>query len=172
MTDFLLPVSDRVLRLRKVAHGLHEGQTDRAGVPYFEHLDAVLLGVIVLGGSEAEQVGALFHDSVEDDRTTFDDLHAIHGLIQDEIGIVDALTKRRGEHWRDNLERVLLPYDRRPARVKAADLLHNTRYDRVAALRQIEPEKVDSRMERYRESLRAVLLHLGLLSGSEPRIFF
>ena len=161
----------RVEAYRSLAHGLHGTQSDKAGEPYWKHLDAVEMGVVVLGGSEAARVAALFHDSVEDGWATFDDLLAF-GLTEYEVDLVDALTKRNGESRRDNLRRIVR-CGREACMAKVADLLHNTRHDRVARLREIEGDaKVEARLTGYRRSLRVLLLELDLIEGPDrPKIF-
>ena len=153
----------RVEAYRSLAHGLHGTQSDKAGEPYWKHLDAVEMGVVVLGGSEAARVAALFHDSVEDGWATFDDLLAF-GLTEYEVDLVDALTKRKGESRDANLNRIIKTgYE--ACRIKVADLLHNTRHDRVEVLRNIEGDaKVERRMVGYRDSLDNLLEHLGLIN--------
>ena len=142
---------------------LHAGDVDKAGVPYVRHLEAVAKGVQVLGGSDEEQIAAWFHDVVEDGHTTLERLRQ-NGVPEESLEIIDAVSKRPGESWRLNLNRVI---DAGPGamRVKVADLLHNTRHDRVEALREIQsPEQIEARMKRYRRSLAILLAELGLVA--------
>ena len=50
-----------------LARTAHEGQTDKAGRPYAEHLAAVAEGVRARGGSAEQQAAAWLHDSIEDE---------------------------------------------------------------------------------------------------------
>lgn len=53
-----------------LARRVHEGQTDKAGRPYAEHLAAVAEGVRARGGSAEQIAAAWLHDAVEDDALT------------------------------------------------------------------------------------------------------
>lgn len=78
-----------------LARAAHEGQTDKAGRPYAEHLQAVAEGVRLRGG-DAEQIAAAWlHDSVEDDALTERWLREA-ALSRRTKDIVLAVTKRAG----------------------------------------------------------------------------
>ena len=53
-----------------LARAAHEGQTDKAGRPYAEHLRAVAEGVRSRGGDDEQIAAAWLHDAVEDDALT------------------------------------------------------------------------------------------------------
>lgn len=114
-----------------LARAAHEGQTDKAGRPYAEHLRAVAEGVRLRGG-DAEQIAAAWlHDSVEDDALTERWLReaALSPRTKD---IVLAVTKRAGESPEAYAERVLATPG--ALLVKEADLAHNADPARLAVL--------------------------------------
>lgn len=114
-----------------LARAAHEGQTDKAGRPYAEHLAAVAAGVRARGG-DAEQIAAAWlHDSVEDDALSREWLEQAP-LTQRTKAIVDALTKRPGEEPREYARRILATDGARL--VKEADLAHNADPRRLAVL--------------------------------------
>lgn len=49
------------------ARAAHAAQTDKAGRPYAEHLQAVAEGVRARGGDDEQIAAAWLHDAVEDD---------------------------------------------------------------------------------------------------------
>lgn len=139
---------------REVALLAHGNQRDKLGRPYGEHLLGVYRGVVVLGGSVEAEQAAFLHDVVEDTAVTVDDLVQVYGFSPAVASAVEAVTKRSGEVQEEYLERVIAAGADAIA-VKTADLLHNTRPDRLAGL----PEYTRARLLRkYRPSLAALLL--------------
>lgn len=96
---------------------LHEGQRDKAGVPYIAHPLAVMRRV----RPELWHV-AVLHDVMEDCSVTDADLHH-RGYTDHEIGVIRALT-RRGETYNMFIDRVIA--DGQDAiEVKCADIDDN-----------------------------------------------
>ncbi|MFF9150674.1 HD domain-containing protein [Streptomyces sp. NPDC014846] len=138
-----------------VARTAHEGQTDKAGRPYAEHLAAVAEGVRARGGDQEQIAAAWLHDSVEDDALTRQWL-AEAALTPRTKAIVDALTKRPGEEPEEYARRILATPG--ALLVKESDLAHNADPERLAVL----PEATRRRLtEKYRR-MRALL---GLVQG-------
>lgn len=54
--------------IEAIAREAHEGQTDKSGRPYAEHISAVAHGVRGRGGSDEQIAAGWLHDAVEDDR--------------------------------------------------------------------------------------------------------
>ncbi|MFR9791206.1 HD domain-containing protein [Streptomyces sp. MB22_4] len=133
-----------------LARAAHEGQTDKAGRPYAEHLAAVAEGVRARGG-DAEQIAAAWlHDSVEDDALSRAWL-AGAALTPRTKAIVDAVTKRPGEEPASYARRVL---DTPGALlVKEADLAHNADPERLAVLDEATRKRLT---EKY-AGMRALL---------------
>ncbi|MFC4503196.1 MULTISPECIES: HD domain-containing protein [Streptomyces] len=114
-----------------LARAAHEGQTDKAGRPYTEHLRAVAEGVRSRGG-DAEQIAAAWlHDAVEDDALSEDWLRGA-ALTDRTRAIVLALTKRPGEPPETYASRILATPG--ALLVKQSDLAHNANPARLAAL--------------------------------------
>ncbi|MFI6464273.1 HD domain-containing protein [Streptomyces sp. NPDC050528] len=133
-----------------LARAAHEGQTDKAGRPYAEHLQAVAEGVRLRGG-DAEQIAAAWlHDSVEDDALTERWLHEA-ALSRRTKDIVLAVTKRAGEPPEAYAERILATPG--ALLVKEADLAHNADPARLAVL----DEPTRSRLTEKYARMRALL---------------
>lgn len=158
------PVTDpiTVSQARKIALDMHSKQKDKAGRPYGEHLNAVAMGVQVLGGSPEEQIAAYFHDAVEDHHTTYDLLRKIH-VTENTITMIEAVSKRSSEEQGKYLQRIIAA-GHGACRVKLADLLHNTRHDRIQALRDDKKgHTADRLLKKYRPAMAALMLELGMI---------
>ncbi|MFJ5303968.1 HD domain-containing protein [Streptomyces sp. NPDC088350] len=114
-----------------LARAAHEGQTDKAGRPYAEHLQAVAEGVRARGGDAEQLAAAWLHDSVEDDALTEQWLSEA-ALSRRTKDIVLAVTKRAGEPAEAYAGRVLATPG--ALLVKEADLAHNADPARLAVL--------------------------------------
>jgi len=139
-----------VAEVEALARAAHEGQTDKAGRPYAEHLRAVAEGVRVRGG-DAEQIAAAWlHDSVEDDALTerWLDEAALTRRTKD---IVLALTKRAGETPQAYAGRVLATPG--ALLVKEADLAHNADPARLAVLDEATRARLTEKYARMRALL-------------------
>jgi len=130
-----------ILRAYNIACQLHAGQTDKAGRPYIEHLTRVLLRVQMDGGDRFQQIAALLHDSIEDEKTTADELLAL-GVPSEAVVLVQALTKREEQSYEDYLRGLIGRY--RVVTVKMADLDDNS-----------DPERLELLPERQRMRLQA-----------------
>ncbi|MBE4739361.1 MULTISPECIES: HD domain-containing protein [Streptomyces] len=114
-----------------LARTAHAAQTDKAGHPYTEHLQAVANGVRARGGDEDQIAAAWLHDAVEDDALTEEWLtHA--PLSPRTKSIVLALTKHPGEPPEAYAARILATPG--ALLVKQSDLAHNANPTRLAAL--------------------------------------
>ncbi|WDO08368.1 HD domain-containing protein [Streptomyces murinus] len=133
-----------------VARAAHEGQRDKAGRPYAEHLAAVAAGVRARGG-DAEQIAAAWlHDAVEDDALSRAWL-AGAALTPRTKAIVDAVTKRAGEGPEAYARRIL---DTPGALlVKESDLAHNADPDRLAVLDEPTRKRLTEKYTRMRALL-------------------
>lgn len=120
----------------------HEGQVDKAGMPYVLHPLRMMLSVDTPEG----RMAAVLHDVVEDTAVTLDQLRA-EGFPEAVIEAVEALTKRDGEDYEAFILRVAPnPIARK---VKLADLRDNCDLSRLA-----EPtEKDRQRIEKYRRAI-------------------
>lgn len=124
----------------------HEGQVDKAGVPYVEH--PVTVASYVEG--EIAKAVALLHDVLEDTDATEDELREKFG---DEVtDAVVVLTHAEGEPYLDYVRRV----KRHPlARiVKLADLRHNMKLDRFSVVTERDVRRV---VDKYVPALRLLV---------------
>ncbi|WP_314221418.1 HD domain-containing protein [Streptomyces zaehneri] len=117
--------------VESLARAAHQGQTDKAGRPYAEHLQAVAEGVRARGGDADQIAAAWLHDAVEDD--------ALSGTWLDSAALSDrtkavvlAVTKRAGETPEAYAGRILATPG--ALLVKEADLAHNADPARLAVL--------------------------------------
>ena len=133
-----------------LARAAHEGQRDKAGRPYAEHLAAVAAGVRARGG-DAEQIAAAWlHDAVEDAALSRAWL-AGAALTPRTKAIVDAVTKRAGEGPEAYARRIL---DTPGALlVKESDLAHNADPDRLAVLDEPTRKRLTEKYTRMRALL-------------------
>ena len=130
---------------RRLATQMHEGQTDKAGLPYVTHPERVAAR---LETPEAQVVGWL-HDTVEDTALSLDEIEARFG--PQTAAAVDAISRRDGELWDDYLARVKQNPVART--VKISDLIDNSNLSRIphVTLRDVKRQK------RYNQALMALL---------------
>lgn len=115
-----------VVMAAKLARAVHADQTDKAGVPYFEHCQRVALKL----DNDAARTVALLHDVLEDTDTTEDELRDMFG--PEIVDAVVAITHVEGESLDDYYRRVRShPL---ALRVKLADLHDNLEPSRLAVL--------------------------------------
>lgn len=113
----------------------HEGQTDKAGLPYITHPERVAAR---LDTAEAKVIGWL-HDTVEDTALTVQEIEVVFG--PETAAAVDAISRRAGEKWVDYLDRVAAnPMARQ---VKISDLIDNSNLSRIphVTLKDVERQK-------------------------------
>ncbi|MBZ4016833.1 HD domain-containing protein [Streptomyces purpurogeneiscleroticus] len=130
-----------------LARRAHEGQTDKAGRPYAEHLAAVAAGVRARGGSDEQIAAAWLHDSVEDAAVSGEWL-AGAALSPATKDMVLAVTKRAGEPPEEYAARILATPG--ALLVKEADLAHNADPDRLAVLDAATRERLTAKYARMR----------------------
>ncbi|TXS29744.1 HD domain-containing protein [Streptomyces sp. ms191] len=136
--------------IERLARDVHQGQTDKAGRPYAEHLQAVAEGVRARGGSDEQIAAAWLHDSVEDDALSAGRLAdlALPRTVQD---MVLALSKRPGEETEDYTRRILATPG--ALLVKEADLAHNADPARLAVLDEPTRIRLTAKYARVRALL-------------------
>ncbi|POX41233.1 phosphohydrolase [Streptomyces sp. Ru73] len=130
-----------------LARRVHEGQTDKAGRPYAEHLAAVAEGVRARGGSAEQIAAAWLHDAVEDDALTAEWL-AGAALTRATKDMVLAVTKRAGEPPEEYAARILATPG--ALLIKEADLAHNADPARLAVLDEATRERLTAKYARMR----------------------
>ncbi|WP_030247672.1 HD domain-containing protein [Streptomyces sp. NRRL S-350] len=146
-------MEDEYLSLTEVealARRAHEGQVDKNGHPYAEHIAAVARGAAARGGNAAQIAAGWLHDTVEDDRLSREWLAAA-ALPAETKAIVDALTRRPDEPTEAYAARILATPG--ALLVKRADLAHNSDPDRLATLDTATAERLAAKYARMRELL-------------------
>ncbi|TSB16462.1 HD domain-containing protein [Streptomyces benahoarensis] len=133
-----------------LARRAHDGQTDKAGRPYAEHLAAVADGVRERGGGPEQIAAAWLHDAVEDGALSADRL-ARAALAEATKAMVLAVTKRDGEPPEAYAARILATPG--ALLVKTADLAHNADPARLAVLDGPTRERLTAKYARMRALL-------------------
>ncbi|MBQ9001609.1 MAG: HD domain-containing protein [Eggerthellaceae bacterium] len=126
----------------KLCFAAHEGQLDKAGVPYVNHP----LHVAEQMRTEAETCAALLHDVLEDADATEADLRAA-GMPDEVVGAVVLLTHDPAVPYLDYVRACKANPIARA--VKIADLEHNSDLSR---LEEVTPRDL-ARIERYAKAL-------------------
>ncbi|WP_236240697.1 HD domain-containing protein [Streptomyces sp. CC228A] len=137
-------------QVEALARRAHDGQTDKAGRPYAEHLQAVADGVRARGGSDEQIAAAWLHDAVEDGALSPRWL-ADAPLAPQVKDMVLALTKRPGEAPADYAARILAVPG--ALLVKEADLAHNADPDRLAVLDEAVRARLTAKYAHMRQLL-------------------
>ena len=143
--DKKMAYSIDVAAARALATKAHEGQTDKAGLPYITHPERVALR---MESPELQVIGWL-HDTVEDTTLTVKDIAERFG--PETAAAVDAISRRDGEKWSDYLDRVAAnPMARQ---VKSSDLIDNSNLSRLphVTLKDVERQK------KYNKALKKLL---------------
>ena len=143
--DKKMAYSIDVAAARALATKAHEGQTDKAGLPYITHPERVALR---MESPELQVIGWL-HDTVEDTTLTVKDIAERFG--PETAAAVDAISRRDGEKWSDYLDRVAAnPMARQ---VKISDLIDNSNLSRIphVTLKDVERQK------KYNKALKKLL---------------
>lgn len=142
--------------LMLAAHA-HEGQKDKAGMPYLTHILRMVTMALNAGGDPNLPIVVALHDIVEDSVLSFDDLRS-HGFSETVVDAVEALTRRDGESYPDFIQRCIAAGDlvrdakqidiednMQPARLAGLDGETRRRLGAkyVAALRAIQESRND-----------------------------
>ncbi|MFI7357754.1 HD domain-containing protein [Streptomyces avidinii] len=139
-----------LIEVESLARSAHEGQTDKAGRPYAEHLAAVAEGVRLRGGSPEQQAAAWLHDAIEDEALSLTWLDAA-ALPQPVKDMVLAVTKRPGEPVEQYAARILATPG--ALLVKEADLAHNADPVRLSVLDDLTRERLSAKYANIRSLL-------------------
>ena len=130
---------------KALATKAHEGQIDKACLPYITHPERVASR---LESPEAQVVGWL-HDTVEDTSITLQDIADRFG--PETAAAVDAISRRDGEAWSDYIDRVAAnPVARQ---VKISDLIDNSNLSRIPHVTM----KDVKRQAKYNKALKKLL---------------
>lgn len=138
-------------KARKLAAMAHEGQTDKLGVPYIEHVEAVAAGLAVLRDAEDLRIAGVLHDVIEDTDLTTSDLLAA-GVPWSSVCIVEALTKVPGSTKVQQIERVIED-GAAACLVKTSDNAHNSLPDRLEKLDDETRERLEGKYKGARRMI-------------------
>jgi len=135
--------NELISRAIMIAVEAHEGQVDKAGLPYVTHPFRVMSNVV----GDLEKVAAVLHDVVEDTEVSFEDLIA-KGIPEEVVEAVNALTRRHGEEYKDF---VIRAGDNKIARVvKIADLVDNMNIRRLPEIKERDVVRLNRYVKAYR----------------------
>ena len=130
------PKTDTALLRDAYAYGMamHEGQTRRSGEPYFSHPVSVAAIMAELRLDDATLVTALLHDTIEDTKSTHEEIADRFG--EEVAQLVEGVTSLSGLQFSssdarpaENFRKLFMAMTRdlRVAMVKLGDRLHNMR---------------------------------------------
>ena len=116
----------------ELARDLHDGQLDKAGQPYFEHVYRVAERVRQLPSvSDNAVIAAVLHDVVEDGKASLVDLLDA-GVPPGAVTLVRLLSRKPDQPYAEYLERLAANY--LAWQIKLADIADNMDPLRLAAL--------------------------------------
>lgn len=133
--------SDLTRFAMKLAYKAHEGQIDKAGVPYVFHP----IHLAEQMKTETECIVALLHDVVEDTDVTIEQLQEI--FPKDVTDAIKLLTHNKDEDYMEYIEKI--KNNDIAKKVKLADIKHNSEQRR---LKKITPEDIERAMK-YQKAL-------------------
>lgn len=126
-----------------VAYKAHEGQMDRAGLPYILHP----IHVAEQMKDEDTCVVALLHDVIEDTDITLEDLRE-YGFTEAQLEGVRIMTHEEGVEYFDYIRTVKT--NPLALAVKLEDLKHNSDETRIIDM----TDKDIKRLEKYKKALK------------------
>ena len=119
------------------AKTLHHGQVDKAGAPYWMHLERVARRLMERfpDATKAQIQAALLHDAIEDAGVTTDDLRNA-GVEEEAIAAIQLVSRNLDPDgsYLDWIGRIAASGNVTAIRVKLSDNLDNSDPARVAAL--------------------------------------
>ncbi len=134
--------TDLTKRAMVIAYHAHEGQIDKAGLPYIYHPFYVAENM----KDENSTCTALLHDVCEDSEITIEDLR-VQGIPESVLEALILLTHDYQESYQSYIEKVATNHLAR--QVKIADLLHNCDLSRLPQV----TEKDEKRVKKYKRAL-------------------
>ena len=129
-----------------VAYNAHQGQLDRAGLPYILHP----LHVAEQMKDEDTCVVALLHDVIEDTDLTLENLRE-YGFTEAQIEGVRVMTREEDEDYFEYIRSVKT--NPLALAVKLEDLKHNSDVTRIIEI----TDKYLQRLEKYKKAMEILL---------------
>lgn len=151
--------SELTYKAMKIAYSAHQGQVDKAGLPYIFHPYHLAEQMT----DEFSACVALLHDVVEDTDTTVFDLQK--EFPPEVVDAVKALTRIPGTKYFEYVRS--LAENSIATRVKIEDLRHNLDSTRLAGLNETEMEEQEKRKVRYEKALEYLLEVKNIYSKAE-----
>lgn len=139
--------TDLTCKAMRFCYEAHNGQFDKAGVPYVFHPFHVAEQMT----TEFDVCTALLHDVVEDTKYTLEDLYK-EGFPREVVEAVALLSREEGQPYMDYIRRV--SQNAMATRIKLADLAHNSDSTRLPSK---DKNVNDALMEKYAKA-KAFLL--------------
>lgn len=161
--------AELVSQARELGRLVHATDKDKTGEPYEFHLAGVAQGVEVLAGFYANAIAtAWLHDTIEDHPSMVSAEKLLKwGFPKEVVDAVVAVTKLSGEEQGVYLQRIIDAGDTAML-AKLADLLHNTRFDRLAAVAKAKGESTRVRLlKKYTPAKARLMLELGIIQTEE-----
>ena len=130
----------------KLAFKAHEGQLDRAGLPYILHP----LHVAEQMKDEDTCVIALLHDVIEDTDVTLENLRE-YGFTEVQVAGVESMTREDDEDYFEYIRDV----KKNPlaVKVKLEDLKHNSDVSRMIEV----TDRARQRLDKYKKAMEILL---------------
>ena len=150
--------ADRLQAAIQLATEAHRGQYRKyTGEPYVIHPIRVMLSLA--NESVDVQIAAVLHDTVEDTSVILSMVEAMFGTEVERL--VDALTRREGERYRDFIDRII-EAGRDAILLKLADVEDNMRNGTEA-----RRDRYSKSYNRLQDALRVELLNAGAIRLDE-----
>lgn len=134
--------TELTVKAMRLAYEAHEGQFDKAGVPYIFHP----IHLAEQMQTEYGTVAALLHDVPEDSKYSLEDLAAM-GFPEPVLHAISLLTHKPGVPYMDYVAGIKT--DKLATAVKLVDLKHNSDKSRLPKL----DERDIKRIEKYRRAI-------------------
>ena len=141
--------TDMTKKAMKIAYDLHQGQTDKGGVPYIFHSYHLAEQM----KTEESVIAALLHDTLEDTPATLDRLRE-QGFSESVLEAVSLLTHDKNVPYMDYIRTLCknpIAYH-----VKLADLKHNSDTSRLGT---VLTDQDKSRLKKYQEAILYMETH-------------
>ena len=126
----------------EIITNLFNDKLDKGNSPYVLHLLKVYHGV----NTSEEKIVALLHDVLENTDTTMNDLKEL-GYSKNIIDNIFVLTKKKGEDYRDYIDRIINSNNKVAMNVKLSDLKCNMDIKKIKNPTTNDYERIHKRYE-------------------------
>ena len=131
-------------RAIEIAKQAHDGQTDKAGASYFDHLYRVMHR----GENETEKICGILHDIVEDTDWTFEQLEQ-EGFSKEIIDVLRCVTKTSEEEdYDDFIARIA--QNPIAVKIKLNDLRDNMDITRLEQITEKDAKRLNKYLKAYK----------------------